>query len=282
MKITASRRSDLIQQRQADLDAHNAAQAIQDEQEKKYRIDQKAITDSLEEQVHSQIDSIYPGLQVQFSLGFGHMKDGHYINNLDARIDNDPERHIGSKNDGKTALYWSYEIKLDGDGNVIQESNSWSGLNACTKAQLAQLRRTADVIDKIQDLDWATMLNTALPEYRDYVTQEVPNFDDRQYNKDIVEAQIEEIMGTNQWAKGLSVGATGYRDGISGWYHFVGETSSFYKVNFIPDSYLARTDRDLSYYLDREPVRVKKDLLFGSLEKEKDESGVSSLVLREA
>lgn len=95
------------------------------------------------------------------------------------------------------ALAWSYDASI-ADGEVVKESSSWSGLKATTPNQMRSLRQTVSALEFLNDLDWYRLINVTLPKYEDYYPDDdkrpvAPDFD-----AELVEAEIEDIIGQNK------------------------------------------------------------------------------------
>lgn len=101
--------------------------------------------------------------------------------NLDVYVDTDWMGGIGDKlgwmisiknnyygNTDQRALCWYITIKLNSEGDVVKESNSWSGLKAVTLEQIADLEESVRIIKLIANTDWRELLSTPPANSDDY------------------------------------------------------------------------------------------------------------------
>lgn len=149
------------------------------------------------------------------------------------------------KFDDDVALSWSYEVEYKwGDEQLTKETGSWSGLKATTDKQITWLEQSIEAIKYLNSLDWESLLNPEdIPNYEDYVTEDTPdirsrpNFEAQEFN-----VQIDNLVGKDILVKGIA-GPNGYiQEGVDGWYKIYRETPKFYKVAFVPDSWLNDPD----------------------------------------
>lgn len=101
------------------------------------------------------------------------------------------------------ALSWNWEAYIDKDGNIKKDSGSWSGLKVVTPEQVADLEESVRIIKMLNNMDWATILNSPKPDYEDYVDRDLnQKLRDRQNNrpdfdKDIQAEELASYVGTN-------------------------------------------------------------------------------------
>lgn len=160
IKVNEDRRSDVLSRKavwQKDFDDRMARYQAQD---KKYRLAQKAVSDEVIKTITNAIGGYMPKyLQIRAQEGFmGYEITINYAQN---------NVHAEDK-----SLSWNFDITLDRDGNVKKETGSWSGLQATTPEQLNDLRKTVQILEVLNDMDWKTILNKAIkdtPEYKDYI-----------------------------------------------------------------------------------------------------------------
>lgn len=170
----------------------------------------------------------------------------------------------GAPFDKKSALNWHIDIYLNDDGEVQKETGSWSGLEVQTPELLADLKYSVSLIEKIMNLDYQKIImdaENARPNRDDYITGKRPNRGNRpDFDKQIKEATIEDIIGTNTIIKGEPVPASGYRKGSIGWYKIVSQTPKRYTVAYAPNYLINDKDgleRALNY-----TFTVNKDKLY--------------------
>lgn len=106
----------------------------------------------------------------------------------------------GSLHDPNSALSWRYTLKIDSEtGELIRESNSWSGLDATTPESLESLQQTLSALKDLYNTDWKSILSVKRPEYGNFVTTNRRNFsrESSSLDQEIFEAEIEEAVGKN-------------------------------------------------------------------------------------
>lgn len=136
--------------------------------------------------------------------------------NLDVYIDTDWMGDIGGRpgwiisiknnyygNNDQRALCWDITIKLNSEGDVVKESNSWSGLKAVTAEQIADLEESVRIIKLIATTDWRELLSTPRANSDDYEDADLnQSIRDREgarpnFEKDMFDAQLEELLNGN-------------------------------------------------------------------------------------
>ena len=195
MKIYASRRDDLIAERDA-YDAETAKyQNRIDEGEKRWKQDTRAIENSVKEEVEHAIGETSLELEVYASAGW----DIGY----EVRVRANEHRKF---EDG-VALAWNYEAKIDRQGNLVKDSGSWSGLKVVTPEQIADLEESVRVMKVLNGLDWEHILMRANPQYSAYVSKEDSEAlrnrknNRRDYDKEIFEEDLKEAIQSGAWIK---------------------------------------------------------------------------------
>lgn len=227
MKITASKRDDIIRRRD-EFDAESRAQQERYEaQYSSYRKDLRASYKAISDEVIAQI----PNAEM---LGIEVRVDQRWDETLEIRI----ESHEARRGDENTALRWDWQVYLDKDGAIKKESNSWSGLAACTEAQLDSLQATVDALRVINNLDWPTILRTAVPKYDKYITENPYNRPARpNFEMELFEAAIEEVVGQDILVAGVAGEGSGYRIGAKVYFLIRKETPKQYVVSEIYRQY---------------------------------------------
>ena len=236
MKITCTKREDIIKQREAYEADRAARQARHDEQERKYDEAEDAITSAVANEIKSQL-SKYSVLHFDVEVD----RNNWRLPGLRIRVLCN-ERNLF---DDDTALAWNYNVNLDESGNVNKESSSWSGLKATTKAQLESLTQTLDALKYLNSVDWATLLNKELPKYADYVTESDPRYDSDVPNFDymLMEADIEEAIGKDVLLKGgASIDDNTGRKRGEAYYLILKQTPMQYEICRIPGYAIESTD----------------------------------------
>lgn len=218
------------------FDARNQVYKGQEQNYNKARWNwQDNVENLIRKQFQSEISKL-PDLRIDV--------DRYWDEEIRIRFDYEPNR-----NSDRRSLLWSYEVKLTEKGEIEKESNSWSGFNAVTSAQIEDLMNSVNFLKAIVDFDWTPLLKEAQankPKYRNYVAIRDPNYDpeykDPGFDKMLREADVEEAIKSGKWIKG----AHDWHGNI--WYFIVSQTPKFYKVATIKDSNLKGIKPGDQYY----------------------------------
>lgn len=228
MKITASkrtveagRREDIIKQRDEWDAAHAQAEEQEKEEDRRFREAQDAVMEPIKQEIEqgmAKFDRLNTRVDVDTRWG-GHNRG----ETIAVRIQvNEWEKFQDS-----VSLAWGMDIRVDpGDGSIVRETNSWSGLKATTAEQLEDLRQTLDALEYLNSIDWATLLNKKLPDYADfyktYVPSNRPNFEQQ-----LQELDLQELVGSNKALLCQNWESSGFR-GSQVWVQLIRETPSGY------------------------------------------------------
>lgn len=188
--IRAADRDDILRRKAAYEQERSERQARHDNQLNQYNAANRGVIDALRDSIYAQLPDkeldvkVFPSLRKFYRV----------------EITNDSEYEQGG-----SALHWSYSAELDRDGNLVTESNSWSGLEATTAYNIRDLKKTATTLEVLINMDWQTILENAVaPEYRDYVTEDDPAWEaSPDFDQELLEADIEDIVGKYVLAKGV-------------------------------------------------------------------------------
>ena len=163
------------------------------------------------------------------------------------------------------ALSWSWKVYLTKEGEVTKESSSWSGLNAVSKKNLDNLKQILSVLEKLNSIDWKSVLSVEPPHHDDYITENDPEWDRDvpDFDKELLEADIEELIGTNQGVLRDS-GSKYYRGNV--YSVIVKQSGSQYTVADVPE-FTVENNRpvDISSKIRGESYRISKDKFFQGL-----------------
>ena len=185
MKIFTAKRDDIIKDRDAYLADKANRQEEFDKQEDRYETEYYTVIDNLKIAIKHELG--------QYSQGLNMVCDTSYnFDTFRVRIDNGDNPHDNH------ALNWSYTIQLDSAGNVLKETNSWSGLSATTQADLDDLKYTYDTLVRINEIDWKDILrNHIVPNYNEYVTAKNPKYEKapRDFDRELLEDDVESLIG---------------------------------------------------------------------------------------
>lgn len=189
MKITCSRRDDLILER----DRYDAAKQAHDEASdavwRKYEHDVKAVTDQLVAKIQ---DKLAPFDKLAFDIDVREGWEGGF----EARI----TCNEYNKFDDNVALAWDWTTNINRDGVAESKTGSWSGLSATTPEQIESLEQSVNAIKVLNGIDWKTLLSAKKPNYGDY-KKDIPAFELGErpdYETLINEAEIDECIGANK------------------------------------------------------------------------------------
>lgn len=133
-------------------------------------------------------------------------------------------------------LQWTWEASISSEtGEVVKESNSYSGIAATTPEHIQMLRESLDVMDYlVNKVDWDTLLHTHLPDRSDYITSKRP--ERRSFAADERAALIEDCIGQPILVK-CTVTSDNYR--VDKWVKFLSQTAAFYNIITLSSSYSA-------------------------------------------
>ena len=197
MKITATRKEDLMRERD-EYDAKiREVQDRLDAQNKRYKYAQDYESAAIENLVRDAIGRTSLELQIQADP-YGALYNDHRFG---IRIE---ANQLDKFNEGN-ALSWDWSARVE-NGEVVKESGSWSGLKATTKEQLDNLKESVRVLERINSLNWDMILKE-IPNYSDYISEEDskeardlknnrPKFEDN-----LVLAGLEEARDNGEWVK---------------------------------------------------------------------------------
>lgn len=225
MKITANKRDDIIRRRD-EFDADRKARDAKYEQQlSNYRRAAGDVFAGIKEKILAELSGFK-------TLELNVLVDNYFGEGIQVRIQsNEYGKHADA------ALRWTWSGHINTDGEVVKETNSWSGLSACTAAQLDSLQESVDALRIINNMDWETILKTPTPKVDEYVEydperrKQRPNFE-----RELIEADIEECIGQPVLVRGVAGETSGYRTGADVYYHIEGQSPKQYTVSEIHPS----------------------------------------------
>ena len=221
MKITCSKRGDILKRRDEWKNQYDTQKAKYDEEFSNWETAYDDKADQIKhnvEEIVSKFNKLTFNIDVQSQL-----RHDHYSINIRVNEYN--------KFDDDVALSWSCRFEVSDDGEIVKSTNSWSGLTATTPAQIESLKQSVECIEILMNTDWEVLLNTHVPNYKDYVKTQVPEDLSRDFDRELLEADIEDMMGTHTIAE--YDGPTRYytnRYGNKVYLGFISETPKMYKV----------------------------------------------------
>ena len=239
MKIYASRKDDLIRERDEWDQRRRDAEEQWQQSHQKYLYANKTALKPIEDFLDDKL-SQYPHLEFDYDVEESSWGGKYPIIRVYIKCNQ------GRFNDDSCPLVWSFEVKLhQNNGEVLKESSSWSGLKATTAEHIETLEETVSCLKMLNDVDWAQLLNVKMPDWDEYhederMTEQRPDFENQ-----IIEAEIEEALGKNIAIHGdlKNESARGWK---SGWYIFLRETPKKYMAKFIADG-------SVKYWLKEDP-----------------------------
>ena len=177
----------------------------------------------------SMINAVKDGLG-QYANGLNIRVDSGYGNGYQVHIDNGDDPYKEGQ-----ALSWKVDVNLDSDGNVKFDTSSWSGLNATDESHIADLRRTVEILDTIQHMDWKFILDRVGPKWEDYVKTPEPQDPSKQFAIEDAMDDISNSIGKNILIKGLNP-IKGKYDSV--WYKFTSEGPNTYSAKYLSPYYV--------------------------------------------
>lgn len=230
MKITSAKRSreEIIRDRD-EYDANKKALHDQhDEQMKSYRKALYAVYENVKTQVEDKLANFMDSLNLDVNVTSG------WRDNLEVRVGSNQNNVHGKDK----ALSWDWRASLTKEGEIKKETGSWSGLQAVTEAQLESLRQSVTCLEILNSIDWAAILSTPTPDADEYVTVNTYEVDRNRpnYEAELLEAELDEIIGQNKLVEGERNQGKYYRG--TSWFGIVGETAKMYKVFEVSGMYV--------------------------------------------
>lgn len=237
-KILAASRREEILKRKSEYDRLQQEWTDrQEERESRFRKDEAAALAPIQEELEK-------GLGRFSALEFNIRVDSWYRDGVRVNI----QCNEYTKFDEDVALSWSYEAHIGKDGEVERETSSWSGMKATTEKQLKSLRQTVSALEYLNDIDWKALLSVKLPRYSDYYDAEDRAPEKQDFRKELLEADLQDLIGTNKIVKVHNFESSGWRGDL--WLKILRETPSQYEVTVIPN-YAVSNGTENSYLGDR-------------------------------
>lgn len=223
-------RADIIRRRDEYRAQYDADSAKHAQETNAWRQASREILSGVEQEVLTRLGDLVEPLNIDVTAGF------RWDDKVELTVQsNDHNVHSDEK-----ALSWSWRVRLTKDGQIVKESNSWSGLKAVTEQQLSSLRMSVEALEILNSIDWEPVLSKNEPEYNDYVTTQLPKDRDREFARELDEADIENAIESGGLILGRKNSGRSYRGTV--YYVVVGETPKQYKVVEVPQMYLDYLD----------------------------------------
>lgn len=255
MRIRASRVDDIRKAKEEYETGRARRQEQYDQQERAYQDDERWSAALVEDAIRSQLGTV--GLEAFFIQVKPSWNRGWEV-----RVGQENHHSVRTID----ALSWDMSISLESDGSVKRATNSWSGMNAVTPDQLNELQEIVRVLGELNSMDWAAILNMSKSNYSDFVTMEDPRYEKHpDFDAEMLDAQLDELVGTNRAVHGTAVESTGYRVGVDVWYQILSQTPAMYTCRCASDFEVK--DRGLAAINDYGyTIRVKKSTLRSALD----------------
>ena len=254
MKITASKRDDILRRKAEYLEDYNQRKLKYDEQHSRYNHAYREVLRGVETQVSELLSDVNLDLSIHADTSFD---EGIYVEVQD--------QHLHDKD---KSLSWSWEARLTKDGTVKKESSSWSGLNAVSEANIADLEEIVKALKILNSIPWENVLNKVLPKYENYVTESDPRYDRSipNFDQELLEADIEDAMENGYFIVGSGYKYFSPRATVV--YRVISESAKQYTVEEIfasdlgdesryPDAY--RINKDKFFKVIKQPIEVIKE-----------------------
>lgn len=220
LKVCAA--EDKQTKRLAQMEQYNRQKAQHNSETSAYYRQNKMIENSI-------ISAVQDGLG-QYADGLTIRVDMYYSNDYQVRIDNGDDPYKEGQ-----ALSWRVAVNLDKDGNVEFDTSSWSGLNAVDEKHIADLRRTVEILDTIQHMDWKSILDKVVPKWEDYVKTPEPEDPSKQFAIEDAMDRLSESIGQTILFRGLNP-MKGKYDSM--WYKIISEGPSTYSAKYLSPFYV--------------------------------------------
>lgn len=257
MKITCTKRDDILKRKSEYEADRSSRQSKYDAQYRKYLEEDGRREEKIRNDVIGAIGETSLDLEIRVSGRFEHKYEISVSDEKD-------------KFNEDTALSWDWKVYLDKNGDVKKESSSWSGMNAVTAKNISNLKEIVRVLEILNNIDFKMLLEEIRPpRYQDYVTEKNPKYETApDFDRELMEADIEDCIGTRKGI--LGTGSKFYRGNV---YHFIQrETPSSYNMWDIPSYYVEKNDGSLSDLFEKYSdggynYNMRKDKFFETIEK---------------
>lgn len=222
LKVYAANRADRQAERLEAIEKYNEQKAQALRERDAYEMQNRMIEDSIISAVRHGLGQYADDLTIKVNM--------YYSTGYEVHIDNGDDPYKEGQ-----ALSWRVDVNLDSDGNVKFDTSSWSGLNATNERHIADLRRTVEILDIIQRMDWKSILNKVVPKWEDYVKTPEPQDPSKQFAIEDAMEDISNSIGKNILIKGLNP-IKGKYDSV--WYKFTSEGPSTYSAKYLSIYYV--------------------------------------------
>lgn len=240
MKITAKRRDDVLRKKSA----HDAKMRKYNDASHAAYMDYRDEVDNrlrkLEDAIRSKLPSS-DALDVRCGT--------HYVSGIECKVTYAEGRNF----DEKFALVWNYIAHITESGDVRTETGSWSGLSATTPDQIEDLKKSVEILTVLTSLDWKSLLQVELPNYEDYMKDLPERPDNKDFNEELTQATIEDLIESGEYFKGVPNSGKYYNGPI--WLRIIKETPTQVELEEVHDSqiddYVANNKEGYTYRMKK-------------------------------
>lgn len=225
MKLLKVYAADRQAERLEAIKKYNEQKAQAQTERDAYKMQERMTEGSIINAVKDGLGQYADGLRVSVDWSFRIGEDAYRVH-----IDNGDDPYKEGQ-----ALSWRVDVELDSDGNVQFDTSSWSGLNAVDEEHIADLRRTVEILDTIQHMNWKSILDKVVPKWEDYVKTPEPEDPSKQFAIEDAMESISNSIGKNILIKGLNP-IKGKYDSM--WYKFTSEGPSTYSAKYLSPYYV--------------------------------------------
>lgn len=177
--------ADIKADKQAWLDRKERNRVRADQASRAYYSDQMALFEPIKDKIINLL-SKYNLLDIDVRV------ERYYGEGVRVTVNCNENRH-----DDSTSLRWDYKAVL-ADGELKKETGSWSGLQACTPAQIDHLKQSVSALEDLNSLDWKSILDVPELDWANYKYEkedETPEYD---YDTELKFEQLREIIGQDK------------------------------------------------------------------------------------
>lgn len=222
---------------------NDEANRLREEMEKwdKQYSEKKAKYDEESERYYNAKEEVYRAVKSEL---MEHLKRFNLIE-FDIRVSSGNLQESGepsievivSANDDRSgnqaALRWEYRAGIKWGGELVVETNSWSGMNGVGADNIAELKQAVEAMEYLNTVDWEKIVRkTPLPKAEDYITEEGPDRRSRpNFEFQIKSAELSDYIGSGIPLKGLGIEKLGYSYRAEVWYLLHRETPKKFVVS---------------------------------------------------
>lgn len=229
-----SRRDDILKRKRAYEDAYSRRTSENTEYTKMLY----SVLNKLTELVKSKIGDT--------SLNLNVSSDHDFRDQITVTVNNGNNPH------DEQALNWNWSVSLTPEGEIKRDSGSWSGLSAITPQHLENLKESVRVLEILNNIDWANILNVELPQYDDYVKTQLPENED--FDHQLLEEDVKDAIAEGKLIKGHGYKYYNHRAVV--FYHILKENPKSFTVQEIYEDDLSDESRWPA------PYTIQKDKLY--------------------